>query len=274
MYDDLDRPPLGADRLRRALVTPGSIWSDVEIVAEATSTNAVLADRALTDPRSGLVVIAEHQTEGRGRLDRSWTAPPRSGLTMSALVRPYDVRVSQWPWIGLLAGLAVAAALREAAEVAAELKWPNDVLVGERKVAGILVQRVETPPYPAAAIIGIGLNVSMRGDELPVDTATSLALENAATTDRSVLARAVLRTLAGLLGDWQRSAGDPHSGLLGAYVQACSTIGRRVRVTLASGTEIIGIADGVDASGRLVVSTADGRETIGTGDVVHLRSVT
>ncbi len=274
MYDDLERPPLAGDQLRRALVTPGSLWSELEIVAEAASTNAVLAERARTDPRSGFVLIAEHQSAGRGRLDRTWTAPPRSGLTMSVLVRPYDVPVARWPWIALLTGLAVAAALREAAGVEAELKWPNDVLVGERKVAGILVERVETPPYPAAAVIGIGLNVTLRGDELPVATATSLALEGARSTDRSVLARAVLRTLEGLLGDWQRCGGDPQTGLLAAYVQACSTIGRKVRALLPGDREIVGDAVGVDVSGRLVLTTGAGRELLGAGDVLHLRSMT
>jgi BirA family transcriptional regulator, biotin operon repressor / biotin---[acetyl-CoA-carboxylase] ligase len=273
-YDDLERPPLNRDRLARALVTPGSLWSDLEILAEAPSTNAVLAERARTDPRSGLVVIAEYQSAGRGRLDRTWTAPPRSGLTMSALVRPYDVAVPRWPWIALLTGLAVAAAVREAAGVLAELKWPNDVIVGDRKVAGVLVERVETPPYPPAAVIGMGLNVSLRPDELPIGTATSLAMEHATTTDRSVLARAVLRTLAGLLGDWQRRGGDPEHGLLRAYVQACSTIGRRVKVSLPDGGELVGEAVGVDHTGRLIVDTAAGRRLLGVGDVVHLRSVT
>jgi BirA family transcriptional regulator, biotin operon repressor / biotin---[acetyl-CoA-carboxylase] ligase len=158
--------------------------------------------------------------------------------------------------------------------VAATLKWPNDVVIGERKVAGVLVERVETPRYPPAAVIGIGLNVSATADELPVPTATSLRLEGADTTDRSVLARAVLRTLEGLLGDWQRSGGDAARGLLTAYVQACSTVGRRVSLALPAGGEVIGEAVGVDATGRLVVSTAAGTTAFGAGDVVHLHPLT
>jgi BirA family biotin operon repressor/biotin-[acetyl-CoA-carboxylase] ligase len=273
-YDDLDRPPLNGSVLQRALVGPGSMWTGIEILAETPSTNAVLADRARRDPASGLVVIAEHQTAGRGRLDRSWTAPARSGLTMSVLVRPYDVPLTLWPWIALLTGLAVGAALREAAGVDAQLKWPNDVVVGERKLAGILVERVETPPYPAAAVIGIGVNVSLRADELPVPTATSLVLENAETSDRSVLARAILRTLEGLLGDWQRWGGEADHGLLNAYVRACTTVGRRVKVVLPGDRAVVGDAVSVDASGRLVVMTEAGREQFGAGDVVHLGSLT
>ncbi len=273
-YGDLRRPPLAAEPLRRALLTPGSLWSELEVLDSTPSTNAVLVERAATDATSGVVLLAEHQTSGRGRLDRTWVAPPRSGLTLSVLVRPYDVPVQRWPWIALLAGLAVAAVLGSAAGVKASLKWPNDVIIGERKVAGILVERVEAGPYPPAAVIGIGLNVSMSAAELPVETATSLVLEHARTTDRSVLARAILRALEGLLGDWQRSGGDPEGGLLAAYTQACSTIGRDVTVALPGGGEVAGLAVGVDASGRLAVSTAAGRQLFGAGDVVHLRSWT
>jgi BirA family biotin operon repressor/biotin-[acetyl-CoA-carboxylase] ligase len=273
-YDDLQRPPLRAGPLRRALLTRGSLWSELDVVASTASTNAALARRAATDGRSGVVLLAEHQTAGRGRLDRTWEVPPRAGLTLSALVRPYDVPVSRWPWIPLLAGLAVAAALNSTAHVAATLKWPNDVVIGERKVAGVLVERVEAGPYPPAAVIGIGLNVSATAEELPVTTATSLRLEGADTTDRSVLARAVLRALEGLLGTWQRSGGDAAQGLLTAYAQACSTIGRRVVVAVPGGGEVRGEALGVDASGRLVVSTTEGTRVFGAGDVVHLRALT
>jgi BirA family biotin operon repressor/biotin-[acetyl-CoA-carboxylase] ligase len=270
-YDDLARPPLQAEPLRRALLTPGSLWSELEVLGSVPSTNAVLVSRAGSDGASGLVVLAEHQTAGRGRLDRTWVAPPRSAVTMSALVRPYDIAVSRWPWIALLAGLSVGAVLNSTAGVTASLKWPNDVIIGDRKVAGILVERVETGPYPPAAVIGIGLNVSMSAVELPTDNATSLSLEGAKTTDRSVLARAILRTLEGLLGDWQRSGGDAESGLLPAYVQACSTIGREVMVSIPGGVDVRGTAVGVDVSGRLVVRTAAGTRSFGAGDVVHLR---
>lgn len=260
--------------MRRALVTPGSMWVDVQIEESLPSTNAVLADRAATDARSGLVVIAEHQSQGRGRLDRSWVSPPRAGLTMSALVRPYDVAAPRWPWIALAAGLAVGAALRRTAGVEATLKWPNDVLIADRKVAGILVERVESGPFPPAAVIGIGVNVSLGAGELPGPQATSLAIEQASTTDRSVLARSVLRALENVLGDWQRSGGDPERGLLTAYTQACSTLGQQVRVTVPGDREFEGQAVAVDAVGRLVVRTPAGQRVIGAGDVVHVRSLT
>lgn len=271
LYGDLDRPPLHAESLRRSLVTSGSLWSDVEVLDVVASTNAYLVERA-SDPQStGRVVIAEQQTAGRGRLDRTWTAPARSGLTLSVLVRPPGVDLARWPWIPLLTSLAVAAAVRREAQVDARLKWPNDVMVEDRKLAGVLVELVEVAGRPPAAVIGIGLNVSLRRSELPVDHATSLALEHAATTDRALLARAVLRNLDGVLGDWVRHDGDARQGLLAAYVEACATIGHEVLATLPGGETVEGTASAVDASGRLVVDTAHGRRVLGAGDLLHLR---
>ena len=271
-YGDLDRPPLHVDALRKALVGPGSLWTVIEVVASAPSTNAELVDRAADPSADGVVLIAEHQTGGRGRLGRTWTAPAQSGLTMSVLVRPDDVAVARWPWIPLLSGLAVAATLRQEAELAATLKWPNDVMVGDSKVAGLLVERVESRRGAAAAIIGIGLNVSLHADELPVPGATSLAIEGAATTDRSLLARSILRNLESMLTDWYRHGGDAQHGLQLAYAEACSTVGRRVRLEQPDGTSVEGDAVGIDDSGRLLVQTFEGQAAFGAGDVVHLRT--
>lgn len=250
-YDDLARPPLHAASLQRALAPDG--WR-LEVLAEAGSTNALVAERARAGEAAGLVVVAEAQTAGRGRLDRSWVSPPRAGLTFSVLVRP-DLPPGQWPWLSLLTGLAVATALRERAEVAAELKWPNDVLVDDRKVCGVLVE----VPEPGAAVLGIGLNVTTRADELPVETAGSLLLAGASTTDRDTLLRAVLRALGPVLAD--------PTGSTPAYRERCSTLGRRVRLQLPADREVVGTAEAVDDFGRLVV---DGTP-YGAGDVVHLR---
>ena len=176
--DPAARPPLDAERL--AAADPDLLTGlTVEVVEEAASTNALVIERARSGAAEGLVVAAEHQNAGRGRLDRTWETPPRSGLTFSVLLRP-TAPTASWPWLPLLAGYAVDKALK-AAGYEASVKWPNDVLLDGRKVAGILVERVETDAGPAA-VVGIGLNVGMTAEELPVPEATSLAV--AAAGDR------------------------------------------------------------------------------------------
>ncbi len=256
-YGDLSRPPLRARALSRALAPDG--WR-VEVVRSVGSTNAVVAERALAGEPSGLVVVAEEQTSGRGRLDRSWTSPPRAGLTLSVLVRP-DLPPVRWPWLPLLTGLAVATALREQAELDAVLKWPNDVLVEGRKLCGVLAE----VPQPGAGVLGIGLNVTTRAHELPAPTQTSPAptsvvMAGGSTTDRDTLLRAVLRALGDVLADVDTART--------AYRERCSTLGRQVRLHLPGDTSVVGTAQEVDDVGRLVV---DGRP-YGAGDVVHLRA--
>ena len=245
MYGDLDRPPLRADALSRALAPDGY---RVEVVEITPSTNALVADRARQGEPHGLVVVAEQQTAGRGRLDRSWVSPPRAGLTFSVLVRPSGPP----QWVPLLAGAGVATALRENAGVDAVLKWPNDVLVGSKKVAGLLAEAVD-----GAVVLGIGLNVTTHADELPVPEATSLVLEHASTTDRDTVLRSVLRGISDALGDDARSS----------YRDLCSTLGREVRVELPGGESVTGTAQAVDEDGRLVINGTP----YAAGDVVHLR---
>lgn len=277
-YAELDRPPLSEATLRRAVVRQGSLWTELSVVAEAGSTNAWLARRARAENVSGAVLIAEHQTAGRGRLERTWTTPPRAALTMSMLLRP-DVPAARWPWIPLITGLAVAAAIQQVTGVSAMLKWPNDVVVGQRKLGGILVERVEGLKEGldvgldggAAAVIGVGVNVSSTADELPAPQATSLVIEGASKPDRSVVARAALRGLEGLVTQWVRRAGDPSESLVSAYMAACSTVGQVVRVEYPGDRQLVGEAVGVDVDGRLLVRTDTGTEAVAAGDVVHLR---
>ncbi|QIX25919.1 biotin--[acetyl-CoA-carboxylase] ligase [Nocardioides sp. JQ2195] len=247
------RPPLDPDRLP----------SRVEILATAGSTNAELADRARAGADDGSVVVTEHQTAGRGRLDRVWETPPRACLTFSLLHRP-DLPPASWPWIPLAVGVAVHSALVGSVP-GIGLKWPNDVLVEGRKLAGILVERNETPQGPAA-VIGIGLNVSLGRDELPVATATSLALETGEVPDRTALLNTLLasleRTMAGL---------DDLGTVRTAYAAACVTLGREVRVELPSAEPLEGRASRLDAGGQLVVESTSGPVTVGAGDVIHVR---
>ena len=270
-YDDLRRPPLDQAALSAALTGEPSIWSRIEVVEESASTNEVVAERARQGESEGLVLVAEHQTAGRGRLGRAWVTPPRAALTFSMLLAPDRVPSGRWPWLPLLAGIAVSEGVRRVTEVSCGLKWPNDVLVDGRKLAGVLVERVERSAG-AAAVVGVGLNVSTERAELPVPTATSLVLEGAATVDRSVILREVLRAFAALYLQWCAERGDPDAGLHAAYVRRCATIGREVAVSLPSGEQLTGQALGIDGDGRLQVRTASGNRLLGAGDVVHVRA--
>jgi BirA family biotin operon repressor/biotin-[acetyl-CoA-carboxylase] ligase len=268
-----DRPALEAARLAD-LGAAGAPGLRVEVVEEAGSTNAVVADRARAGEPDGLVVVAEHQTAGRGRLDRSWEAPARSSLTFSVLLRP-TVPGDRWPWLPLLTGHAVATAL-DAGGYHAAVKWPNDVLLGtgadERKVAGILVERVETDAGPAA-VVGVGLNVSMTAEELPVPEATSLALARPGVVpDRTGLLVQLLLTLWKAYDAWQTGGDQAAERVAASYAVGCATIGRDVRVALPDGETLTGRAVEIDPNGRLVVLTGSGERTpVGAGDVVHVR---
>ena len=305
-YSDLDRPPLREPAVNKAVVRPGGLWRRVDVVRETGSTNADVADAARAGKAEGYVLVAEAQSAGRGRLGRTWTAPARSGLFMSVLLRPDDVPPARWGWLPLLAGTAARTAVDAVSGVPVRLKWPNDLIIVEesagdagtatepstgtgsstagstttsadtaygaaRKLGGILVERVETPTGPAA-VVGLGLNVSVRRDELPASHATSLVLEGATAADRDTVLRAVLREIERWYTDWSAAGGDPMaSGLASAYAASCATFGRRVRVELPGGGPVEGEAVGLDGDGRLLVRDAEGERAFGAGDVVHLR---
>jgi BirA family transcriptional regulator, biotin operon repressor / biotin---[acetyl-CoA-carboxylase] ligase len=267
------RPPLDAAALHAAIVRPGGLWRSVEVTAVTGSTNADLLARAADGEPEGVVLVAEQQSAGRGRLGRAWVAPPRAALTFSALLRPAAVPRARLGWLPLLAGVAVAAAVRAVARVDAQLKWPNDVLAGPGKLAGILGEA-----SGAAVVVGIGVNVSTGPGELPPPgpgalAATSLYLEGAASLDRTALLAEILAGLERRYQAWGQVFGDSErSGLRAEYTGLCATLGRRVRVELPGGRPLDGLAAGVDADGRLLVSVPpDADLPVAAGDIVHLR---
>ncbi|CAL9455298.1 biotin--[acetyl-CoA-carboxylase] ligase [Streptomyces pilosus] len=273
-WSDLDRPPLHAGALRRGLVREGTLWSSVDVVQRTGSTNSDLVARAAAgEAAEGAVLVAEEQTAGRGRLDRQWSAPARSGLFFSVLLTPREVPVDRWGWLPLLTGVAVATGLSRAAGVDTALKWPNDVLVtvggDERKAGGILAEGAGE----GGVVVGVGINVSLRADELPVPTAGSLALAGAVSTDRDPLLRGMLRALEEWYGRWRAAGGDAGAcGLQETYAAGCATLGRTVRAELPGDRALVGEAVAVDGDGRLVLATAAGvQEPVGAGDIVHLR---
>jgi BirA family biotin operon repressor/biotin-[acetyl-CoA-carboxylase] ligase len=277
MRDDDGAPPsLDVTEITRAAVRPGSLWREIRMVTETGSSNADLLAVAREGAREGVVLVAEAQTAGRGRMGRRWISPPRAGLTFSVLLRPYGVPAALLGWLPLLTGAAVAAALPAVIPVAPRLKWPNDVLVGSAKLGGVLAER-----SGSAVVVGIGINVTQHKAELP-EGATSLRLEaeaagTAAGTLTGLRARVLVAVLAAMSDRYlawrdQFSPGDAEaSGLRQEYLGRCATLGREVTVTLPGGKSIAGTAVGVDWAGRLEVSTADGVVPVSAGDVVHLR---
>ncbi|MEU2667354.1 biotin--[acetyl-CoA-carboxylase] ligase [Streptomyces sp. NPDC007164] len=284
-WSDLDRPPLNVPALRRGLLRPGGLWTSLDVVETTGSTNSDLARRAAAGLDEGAVLVAEEQTAGRGRLDRTWTAPARSGLFFSVYLKPGGVPAERWGWLPLLTGVAAATGLARSAGVDTALKWPNDLLVTvpkgsdklrpgetplgeERKAGGILAERAGD-----GVVVGMGLNVSLRADELPAPTAASLALAGAVSTDRETLLRGVLRSLEHWYGQWRAADGDAAaSGLQEAYAAGCATLGRTVRAQLPGDRTLTGEAVAIDGDGRLVLSTGNGlQEPVSAGDIIHLR---
>jgi BirA family biotin operon repressor/biotin-[acetyl-CoA-carboxylase] ligase len=264
---DPGRAPLDAAALSVALTADSALWRSVEVVEAIGSTNAELIARAAADEPEGLVLVAEHQQAGRGRLDRTWTSPPRAGLTVSVLLRP-DVPAARRAWLSLLTGVALAEAVSEVAGVRTSLKWPNDLLAPDgAKLAGILAESAGS-----AVVVGVGLNVSTRRDELP-DTGTSLALAADTPVDRTAVLLGFLRAFERRYSRWVQVLGDPvSSGLAADYLAWCSTVGATVTVTMPDGSALDGVAEGVDWDGRLVVRTRAGVIELASGDVRHVRS--
>jgi BirA family transcriptional regulator, biotin operon repressor / biotin---[acetyl-CoA-carboxylase] ligase len=275
MGSDGERPPLSQDALRRALLAPAGPYAALDVVETVPSTNTTLAAAARHGAPDRTVLVAEHQSAGRGRAARSWVAPARSGLALSVLLRPTKVPQARWSWVPLLVGVALARTVSTVGGLPAVLKWPNDLLLGahRRKAAGILAEVV--PPSSnssPAVVVGIGLNVTLRPEELPVPGATSLAIEQAACTDRDPLLRALLRALDTELRRWCEYEGDPvGSGLREAYQQRCATLGERVRVELPGQSDLTGTAVEIDTEGRLVVRSGEQRRALSVGDVTHVR---
>ena len=281
--DDLT-PDTDPITVSRRLIDPGAVqingmWRAIETVERTGSTNADLLARA--GAAEGLVLVAEEQTAGRGRMGRTWISPPHAALTFSMLLRPYWVPTGKLGWLSLLAGVSVATALRSVAGVEAELKWPNDVLAAGRKLAGILAE-----VSGDTVVIGIGLNVSTRPDELPEPAparlpATSIYAEGLRTGRPVVLDRVQL--LSGILLAFERRYVAWHNdhgkvrAIRPEYRELCGTLGRAVRVEQPGGQVLSGEAVDVDSDGRLVVlvpSPPPGRSArvaVAAGDVVHVR---
>lgn len=266
---DQFRTPLDVAALRAELIGTGLGWRRLDVVEHTGSTNAdLMAQAASGTDVAGSVLIAEHQTAGRGRHGRGWSAGPRAQITMSVGVSIVDVPTAGWGWLPLATGVAVVdtvAPLLDGVQVG--LKWPNDVLAGAPgspgKLAGILAE-VARP----VVVIGLGLNVF----ETPagVDGATSLLDLGVPAPDRTRLVGGLLSELGRRIVAWRAARGADWA-LAADYRARSLTIGTRVRAHLPGGKEIVGAATAVDDQGRLCIEAGDQTVVVSAGDVVHLR---
>ena len=204
------------------------------------------------------ILASEYQSSGRGRLDRTFTAAPMSALTFSIYIEP-KVEREEWSFLTLLAGLSVHEALHALdPQVSIGIKWPNDLLIGEKKFAGMIAQATKK-----GVVLGIGINVAMTSEELPVENATSLALEGFANLDRNQILATIINHLEINVEMWEHD-----KSFLAEYQSASVTVGSDVEVTLPGGEILKGRAVGISNAGALLLE--DGSE-VTVGDVVHLR---
>jgi len=268
------RTILDSQLVKAALITSQDPWQMVDVHASLDSTNL----EALRAPRPWRVVVADHQSAGRGRMSRRWQAPAGASIAVSCVVPAPVERTADWGWLPLLAGMAMRQALADVADVAGRLKWPNDVLVQEGtvgpadhgspwlKISGILCQMVPD----GLVIIGAGANIDQTRSELPVETATSLALCGAVNVRREDVIVRYLGVLADLHQAWS-GGGAGLGALRAAYRSSCLTIELDVDVHQPGGIVAHGTATGVDDRGRLVVASGGSRTAHAAGDVTHVR---
>lgn len=239
-----------------------SLWRRADFVTSTGSTNADLVQRLRAGEDAGAILVAGEQTAGRGRLARAWESPAGSSVAMSLSVEPTQP-IDRWGWLSLLAGVAVAEGIRACAPgLDVGVKWPNDVLIAGRKVCGILSERVERDGR-AFAVVGIGINVSLTREQLPVPTATSLALEGVEVEMEDLVAE-VCAAFAMRLREWDR---DGH--LRDAYEAVSASIGAELTITLPGGALRAGRGVGVAEDGAILVESERGVEAFNVGDVVH-----
>lgn len=258
---------LHADDLISRLGPATIIGRDIRVFQETTSTNDVVEKLARDGVRQGAVVFAESQTKGRGRLGRQWISPARKGLWFSVLLRP-PLPPQEATQLTIAAATSLARAIRRQTGLRLEIKWPNDILVDGRKVAGILTELNAELDHLKYLILGIGVDVNLTASEFPPDLrkiATSLRVESGAAVDRAELAAAILRELD---QDYSRIMSGQFEAVADEWEALCSTIGKTVSIRVGE-RSIQGRAESLDSAGALLVRTQHGHlERVIGGDVI------
>lgn len=274
-------PSLSADAIQSTLATT-HLGRRLFVYDQVLSTNIEAMALAQAGAEHGTVVVADCQTAGRGRLTRQWYSPPGVNIYCSIIIGSQRSlpNMSGWlSWIPLASALATAEAVQAISPIALDIKWPNDLVVGNRKAGGILCESLQTPAHGLIVIIGIGLNVNLPQEFLPHDlreTATSLLAILKSPLDRNRVLAQLLNELEPVIDELTAQGADR---LRHAYLRRCSTLGKQVRVIMGNGEEVIGMAESISLDGALQLSRlhssvregASGRIEIRAADVIHLR---
>ncbi|MFX0054154.1 MAG: biotin--[acetyl-CoA-carboxylase] ligase [Promethearchaeota archaeon] len=238
------------------------------VLDEVGSTNAVAKQRVLEGEGEGLVVVADKQTEGRGRHDRVWISPEGS-LYLSIVLKP-RVNESLSPLLGLLMGCASATAIMKLGVIPVRLKWPNDILVGQRKIGGILSELVTEGDEVKGVVLGVGINQNVKREKFPPEIRngmTTIYEEICSNTSREHLVSRIVGEIDRRLITIQ--AAESFAPMLIEYNGLCDTLGKKVKVKQETSV-IEGVAESIDETGSLIVNTGTGREVVTLGDVIHL----
>ncbi len=255
-----------ADDLMSQLPENSIIGNQIRVFRETASTNQLVDQMGLAGEPEGLVVFAESQTQGRGRLGRKWISPAKKGLWFSVLLRP-PVRPPQMTQLTVIAATALSRAIKKTTSLAPEIKWPNDILINGKKVAGVLTEMSAEPDRVLHAVLGIGLDVNLEAQDFPDDIkeiATSIRQEYGQHILRSTLAVQLLKALN---EDYQRILNGQFKSVSEEWEAQCVTLQKHVRIHQMNQT-IEGFAESLDNEGALMIRNASGRlERITGGDV-------
>ena len=257
---------LHADDLLARLGKTKVVGRDIQVFEQTTSTNDVIEILARDGVKEGVVVFAESQTKGRGRLGRKWMSPTHKGLWFSILLRP-DLRPQEATQLTVASATALRRAIAAETGLQPEIKWPNDILIGGKKVAGILTELSAEVDRVKHIILGIGVDVNLDAGELPAElrkNATSLKIESGEVISRAEMAVAILRELD---LDYARIGGGKFPAVADEWESGCATIGKNVTIHIGD-RKIRGCAESLDDDGALLVRTEHGHlERIIGGDV-------
>jgi BirA family biotin operon repressor/biotin-[acetyl-CoA-carboxylase] ligase len=266
---------LGTSAVMKSIRKGGGSWRSVTVFSQIASTNTVGMALAAAGCPSGVILVTDLQTAGRGRLDRSWEAPAGTSAMFSVVLHP-DGPDHEWGILPLLAGVAVCEAIEFVTGVRASLKWPNDVVIRDEdspsgrggKVGGILAER---DAATGAIILGVGINVDLAEADLPVPTATSLTLAGAPRPRRAKLVGRALSRIESWFTAWDAVGTDAAAldRLLESYRERCLSVGASLRVSRPGAEDLVGVGVGVGDRGELLVDVEGTVVPVVAGDVVH-----